>query len=154
MKSFVQRRGRARSRDSKLIILLESANINSTPWEQIEKDMKTIYEDDMRQLRQYEVLEGSEKHDGRYFRVEKTGALLDLDNALSVSTFGSIKTHSFDGFNPYFSPFTPTFYQISNADALVFSTCIISAQPFRGRSMWISGQNSYAQKSEALSELL
>ncbi|TVY20766.1 Dicer-like protein 2 [Lachnellula arida] len=83
LKSFVQRRGRARSRDSKLILLLESADTNSTPWEQIEKDMKTIYEDDMRQLRQYEVLEGSEEHDGRYFRVEKTGALLDLDNALS-----------------------------------------------------------------------
>ncbi|TVY43148.1 Dicer-like protein [Lachnellula subtilissima] len=58
------------------------ADTNSTPWEQIEMDMKTIYEDDMRQLHQYEVLEGSEEHDGRYFRVEKTGALLDLDNAL------------------------------------------------------------------------
>ncbi|TVY48374.1 Dicer-like protein [Lachnellula occidentalis] len=81
LKSFVQRRGRARSRDSKLILLLET-DTTSTPWEQLEMYMKTLYEDDMRQLHQYEVLESSEEHDGRYFRVEKTGALLDLDNAL------------------------------------------------------------------------
>ena len=81
-------------------------------------DMKTIYEDDMRQLRQYEVLEDSEEDDGRYFRVEKTGALLDLDNALPVSSFGSVENR-FCGFNPRRSLLLIlAFYQIANADAL------------------------------------
>jgi hypothetical protein len=85
LKSYVQRRGRARSRESKLVLLLEQKDTNSMPWQQLEMDMKTLYEDDMRQLQELQVLE-TEEHDGRYFRVERTGALLDLDNALPVSS--------------------------------------------------------------------
>lgn len=85
LKSFIQRRGRARSSDSKLVLLLESNDTKSTPWHELEMEMKTLYEDDMRQLEEYKVLESTEEHDGCFFRVDKTGALLDLDNAVSVS---------------------------------------------------------------------
>ncbi|KAF4625953.1 hypothetical protein G7Y89_g12212 [Cudoniella acicularis] len=84
LKSFVQRRGRARHQDSKLILLLEKTLDNkTTDWHQLEMDMKKLYEDDMRVLQELMVIENSEEHDGRFFQVEKTGALLDLDNAVA-----------------------------------------------------------------------
>jgi hypothetical protein len=82
LKSFVQRRGRARQRDSKLILLLDSMADKLGEYEQLELDMRRIYEDEMRKLQELLVLEDGEEQDGRYFRVERTGALLDLDNAL------------------------------------------------------------------------
>lgn len=47
--------------------------------------MKALYENDMRMLQELQVLEDTEEHDGRFLRVEKTGAVLDFDNAVSVS---------------------------------------------------------------------
>jgi ERCC4-related helicase len=85
LKSFIQRRGRARAQNSKLVLLLDSKESRSTQWQQLETDMKELYENDMRMLRQLEIIEGSEQHDGRCYRVDNTGALLDLDNALPVS---------------------------------------------------------------------
>jgi len=82
LKAFVQRRGRARHRESKMILLLDSTD-NPTEWEQLEMDMKMLYEDEMRTLQEVLKIEDTEPHDGRQFRVERTGALLDLDNAVS-----------------------------------------------------------------------
>lgn len=45
--------------------------------------MREIYENDRRILQEFRAIEDSEEHDGRFFRVEKTGAVLDLDNAVS-----------------------------------------------------------------------
>lgn len=85
LKSFIQRRGRARAQDSKLILLLEASESKSAQWQQLEADMKALYENDMRMLQELQVLEDTEEHDGRFLRVEKTGAVLDFDNAVSVS---------------------------------------------------------------------
>ncbi|KAH8687849.1 dicer-like protein-like protein 2 [Tricladium varicosporioides] len=83
LKSFVQRRGRARQRDSKLILLLEETPDNkTTDWHKLEMEMRKMYEDDMRILQELMKIEESEEHDNRFFKVEKTGAILDLDNAL------------------------------------------------------------------------
>ncbi|TVY60883.1 Dicer-like protein [Lachnellula suecica] len=82
LKSFIQRRGRARDRSSKLILLLESLT-QPKEWRQLEKNMKDLYENDMRVLQELESLENTEEHDGRSFRVESTGALLDQDNAVA-----------------------------------------------------------------------
>jgi len=92
LKSFIQRRGRARARDSKLVLLLDSKESRSTQWQQLERDMKGLFENDMRMLRELEILEGSEQHDGRCFRVDNTGAFLDLDNALPVRSFDIYNT--------------------------------------------------------------
>ncbi|PBP21955.1 RNase3 domain-containing protein [Diplocarpon rosae] len=83
LKSFVQRRGRARHRDSKLVLLVDSADKKLTGWEQLENDMRNMYEDDMRNLQEYLVHEDAEEHDGRIFQVTSTNAVLDLDNSVA-----------------------------------------------------------------------
>ncbi|PBP20089.1 RNase3 domain-containing protein [Diplocarpon rosae] len=83
LKSFVQRRGRARQRDSKLVLLVDAADNKLTGWEQLENDMRKMYEDDMRNLQEYLVHEDAEEHDGRIFQVTSTNAVLDLDNAVA-----------------------------------------------------------------------
>jgi dsRNA-specific ribonuclease/ERCC4-related helicase len=83
LKSFVQRRGRARHRESKLILLLDPDVDKINDWQQLEMNMKKLYEDEMRALNEVLVLEDAEQHDGREFRIDSTGALLDLDNAMS-----------------------------------------------------------------------
>ena len=83
LKSFVQRRGRARHRESKLVLLLDPDVDKFNDWQQLEMDMKKLYEDEMRALNEVLVLEDAEQHDGREFRIDSTGALLDLDNAVS-----------------------------------------------------------------------
>jgi dsRNA-specific ribonuclease len=83
LKSFVQRRGRARQRDSNLIILHEANDSKVTDWRQLEENMRQMYADDQRVLQELAILEDEEYHDGRFFLVESTGALLNLDNAVS-----------------------------------------------------------------------
>ncbi|KAG0646281.1 ATP-dependent helicase DCL-2 [Hyphodiscus hymeniophilus] len=83
LKSFVQRRGRARHRASKLILLLDPKTDKVNDWQQLEADMKRLYEDEMRKLTAVLEVEDAEQGDGRYFRVDSTGALLDLDNAMA-----------------------------------------------------------------------
>jgi ERCC4-related helicase len=70
LKSFVQRRGRARKSESKLILMQNSQLDKLGQWQRLEAEMKRIYADDMREL---EKEEGLEEHDGREFRVESTG---------------------------------------------------------------------------------
>jgi dsRNA-specific ribonuclease len=83
LKSFVQRRGRARHQESRLILLLDPSVDGGNDWQQLETDMKKLYEDEMRELNEVLILEDAEEHDGRELRVESTRALLDLDNAMA-----------------------------------------------------------------------
>lgn len=83
LKSFVQRRGRARHRDSKLVLLSDSAGKTLVEWQALEADMRKTYEDEMRALQEMLVCEDTEDHDGRSLRVQETGALVDMDNAVS-----------------------------------------------------------------------
>jgi dsRNA-specific ribonuclease len=82
LKSFVQRRGRARHRDSKLVLLVDSEKDKLNEWAQLEADMRAIYEDEMRELQELLVQEDSEEGDGRVFQVTRTKALLDLENSV------------------------------------------------------------------------
>lgn len=82
-KAFIQRRGRARMKDSKLILLNEDSPDVVDRWEMLEEDMKLIYRDTERQIQQLEVLEDSEETSHTYFEVDDTGARLDFDNAKS-----------------------------------------------------------------------
>lgn len=83
LKSFVQRRGRARHRDSELILLVDSVADKATEWQQLELDMRRIYMDEMRTLEEVLRREDAEEHDNRTFEVSNTGALLDSDNAVA-----------------------------------------------------------------------
>jgi dsRNA-specific ribonuclease len=82
LKSFVQRRGRARQRLSELILLLDSTDNKVVDWRQLEADMRSMYENEMRILQEILVREDEEIPIGMTFRVESTGAVLDLDNAI------------------------------------------------------------------------
>lgn len=83
LKSFVQRRGRARHQESKLILMTADSRADKlSEWQELEDGMRARYEDDMRTLQEVLQLEDSEEQGQREFRVETTGALLDLDNAV------------------------------------------------------------------------
>lgn len=74
LKSFIQRRGRARKSASKFAIMFEE---NSDPaamsmWQDLEDEMRKAYMDDTRQLEQIQKLEESEEG-SREFQVESTG---------------------------------------------------------------------------------
>lgn len=73
LKSFIQRRGRARSTKSKYVIMFPEGQENSLfEWHKLEEEMKEKYMDDRRQLEEIKRLEAEE--DGyREFSVEATG---------------------------------------------------------------------------------
>jgi len=86
LKSFIQRRGRARLRKSKLVMMVEeSSKSRIAEWEELECQMKLQYETDERSVSALTKLEESEKERAkrRKFKVESTGALLDMDTAKS-----------------------------------------------------------------------
>ncbi|KFA61203.1 hypothetical protein S40285_06443 [Stachybotrys chlorohalonatus IBT 40285] len=80
-KSFIQRRGRARMKDSRLVLFLQDSCDILDKWQILEEQLRAQYEDEERQLRQLELLDDSEYDGGTFFEVASTGARLDLDNA-------------------------------------------------------------------------
>lgn len=84
IKSFIQRRGRARSRESRLLLLLDkNAKRCIADWEDLEIQMKLQYEQEERNVQEQAKLERDETEQSRYLRleVESTGAILDMDAA-------------------------------------------------------------------------
>ncbi|KAH6688594.1 RNase3 domain-containing protein [Plectosphaerella plurivora] len=82
LKSFIQIRGRARERDSKLVVLLEQGTTGATSeWESLEAQMKRQYEDQDREAKRLKDVEESEAPSTEKYIVESTGAMLDHDNA-------------------------------------------------------------------------
>ncbi|KAH0398316.1 P-loop containing nucleoside triphosphate hydrolase protein, partial [Aureobasidium melanogenum] len=83
--SFVQRRGRARKKDSKYIILLADDDDKGEPakWNQLEDRMKAAYEDEYRNAQLAAQLEQIHESEDRKYEIQGTGALLTLDNAKS-----------------------------------------------------------------------
>ncbi|KAH7398974.1 dicer-like protein 2 [Phaeosphaeria sp. MPI-PUGE-AT-0046c] len=82
LKSFIQRRGRARKSDSKFIIFLPEGARPPETWELLEEEMKAAYLDELRQTARVEERELQDEDGHRFFEVPSTGALLTLDNAL------------------------------------------------------------------------
>jgi ERCC4-related helicase len=75
LKSFVQRRGRARMQKSKYIIFFPEVG-GGRPmesWQALEEDMKRAYLDDMRQAHLAQEIELEEEDGERIFEVETTG---------------------------------------------------------------------------------
>ena len=82
LKSFIQRRGRARMHSSHLYLLLdESTHEHTHEWEELEAQMKAKYEDDMRQLQRLNELEESEVPYFEPIYVPSTGARLSIGDA-------------------------------------------------------------------------
>ncbi|KAH3946055.1 Dicer-like protein 2 [Parastagonospora nodorum] len=83
LKSFVQRRGRARKEESKYVIFVPQAGRRRDPesWQSLEEGMKAAYLDDLRQVKLATEKEQQSETGHRNFEVKSTGALLTLDNA-------------------------------------------------------------------------
>ena len=84
LKSFIQRRGRARLRESKLVILLERSTKNRVAeWQRLEHEMKLLYEKEERAVQKLAMFDEGEtdQFQRRKFQVSSTGALLDMDSA-------------------------------------------------------------------------
>jgi ERCC4-related helicase len=75
LKSFVQRRGRARKQQSKYFIFTPEAGAgrSSDSWQALEDQMRRAYEDDMRRVKAAEENEQKDEDGERYFRVSSTG---------------------------------------------------------------------------------
>ncbi|KAK0758142.1 hypothetical protein N5P37_009443 [Trichoderma harzianum] len=81
-KSFIQRRGRARKKDSRLVIFFEQANPALRKWEEKEEEIKKLFDDEQREFRELSQLEeASENPADIFFIVPSTKARLDFDNA-------------------------------------------------------------------------
>ncbi|KAL7809098.1 P-loop containing nucleoside triphosphate hydrolase protein [Trichoderma gracile] len=80
-KSFIQRRGRARSKDSKLLLFFDDSNPAIPRWQAKEEEMNRVFEDEERAVRELSQLEDSESPSSVSFIVPSTGARLEFDNA-------------------------------------------------------------------------
>lgn len=81
LKSFIQRRGRARKSASKYAIMFQEGDNNKiSNWQELEEEMKETYADEMRQLRDIECHEAGEEDVGeeRKLRVESTGYIYPI----------------------------------------------------------------------------
>lgn len=75
LKSFIQRRGRARKSTSKFVLMFEEGPSSRAilVWEELEAEMTRIYEDDMRALEEARALEEQEEAGRRELLNETTG---------------------------------------------------------------------------------
>ncbi|KKK18219.1 hypothetical protein AOCH_004535 [Aspergillus ochraceoroseus] len=83
LKSFVQRRGRARRQQSTYAILVstDEDSLDLHKWQDLEKAMVEAYQDDQRILQELWALEETDEEVCERFLVESTGAVLTSDNA-------------------------------------------------------------------------
>ena len=74
LKSFIQRRGRARNSKSTYAILFQEGSDSRTlsTWHDLEDEMRQAYMDDMRQLQEIQDVEDQEEG-SKEFRIESTG---------------------------------------------------------------------------------
>jgi dsRNA-specific ribonuclease len=105
LKSFIQCRGRARLRESKLVMLFDKKSRGRiTEWEGLEREMKRRYEAEERNVQKLAELEEDETEQcqHRKFKVPSTGALLDMDNAKGhLQCFCSrLSSHSYAEMRP------------------------------------------------------
>ena len=75
LKSFVQRRGRARKEKSTFVVMsaMDDVAKGVSEWQALEEEMVRMYQDDMRELAQIAETENIEEDCDRQLRVESTG---------------------------------------------------------------------------------
>lgn len=80
-KAFIQRRGRARMKDSKILMFMEQSEQKVKQWQNLEEEMNQLYQDDERERQQLQDLENDPDVVQNYYEVPSTKARLDYDNA-------------------------------------------------------------------------
>ncbi|EGY15781.1 uncharacterized protein VDAG_06945 [Verticillium dahliae VdLs.17] len=106
LKAFVQRRGRARKKDSSLVVLLPGTDHVPQDWESMEATMRTHYEREQREIQIMEQIEASESAKYEEYVVESTNARLDFENAKAhLSNFcGQLSPGEFIDKRPEYIP--------------------------------------------------
>ncbi|KAK4152741.1 hypothetical protein C8A00DRAFT_15990 [Chaetomidium leptoderma] len=105
LKSFIQRRGRARMAESQLYLLVEDESDGSSRgWQDLEREMKRKYEDDMRENERLETIEDSEILDYPVLRDNETGAQITIHDAKShLDHFcATLSTRKFVDWSPFY----------------------------------------------------
>ncbi|KAK3985567.1 hypothetical protein QBC44DRAFT_312117 [Cladorrhinum sp. PSN332] len=106
LKSFIQRRGRARMSDSKLYLLVENESDQSLQeWQNLEREMKQRYEDEMREISELEKFEDTETEDYPVLRDPDTGAQLTIQDAKShLDHFcATLSSRKFVNWSPFYT---------------------------------------------------
>ena len=143
LKSFIQRRGRARQRDASLVLFLDPMEDQNTDWSRLETEMRQLYEDEMRALQELLITEEDEDHDHRQFRVDNTGALLTLDNAVPhLYHFTSTLRHG------RYVNLAPDFFCFNTKESRVKARVILPLSVperlryFESKTSWLSEKNA------------
>lgn len=87
LRSFIQRRGRARDKESKLIMFMEERNMEGkAKWTTMEEQLTRIYSDNMRLLEEMDMKEnsGDEEDSRQFFRIETTEFVAKLNQTVSA----------------------------------------------------------------------
>ncbi|KAL4998324.1 ATP-dependent helicase dcl2 [Aspergillus recurvatus] len=84
LKSFVQRRGRARRQHSTYSVMLSTEDDVSSldKWQNVEKVMEEAYLEDRRRVEELRAFEDLDEDVCACFRIQSTGAILTSDNAM------------------------------------------------------------------------
>lgn len=89
LKSFIQRRGRARKSNSKYVLMFENGPESGVvySWTALEAEMRKLYEDDLRQVQELQKLEALENEDSeeRTLTVNSTGYVTIHSSVLAYS---------------------------------------------------------------------
>lgn len=73
LRSFIQRRGRARDRQSRLVLFIDRNDDDSlAKWASMEEQLKEIYADNMRELEEIKALEDIEEESAEILKVPST----------------------------------------------------------------------------------
>ena len=99
LKSFIQRRGRARKSDSKYVIMFENGLKSEVmaDWTVLEAEMREIYKDDMRRLKEVEDEDDSFEEVPRVQEclfVQSTGYVFHLSSSHSLTCLSRVERSS------------------------------------------------------------
>lgn len=154
LKSFIQRRGRARMSNSHFYLLTDEgaqAKVKSTnDWETLEAEMKRHYEDELREVEKLQALEDSEAPDYPELRVESTGARLTINDAKShLQHFcATLASRKYVNYHPnYIIEQSGVIPQVGS-QALRRATVVLpvsvpqSVRQARGSREWVSERNA------------
>lgn len=148
LKSFIQRRGRARAQESRLVMIIPEESDRHLEWAELEMEMKKKYEDELREIEHIATLEEEETPEIPPFRVGKTGAQLDFDHAKShlehVCT--ALTSRQYVDSNPYYLKRET---QVSlHGPPMIKSTVVLPVafppqlRRFEGARVWYSEKNA------------
>ncbi|KAI1093420.1 hypothetical protein F5B19DRAFT_501244 [Rostrohypoxylon terebratum] len=148
LKGFIQRRGRARMRESKLILLLDNPTRKIDEWMALEEEMKKRYEEDLRYIQELVELEESEQPAIEPLYIPETGARVDFDQAKShLEHFCSrISIRQYADSRPYYI-FKQTHTSLKQVPKITATVILPMSLPpeirrIESRGFWFSEKNA------------